>query len=144
MPSNKPKKAAGAGQRSSGTRAVPAKPKTAAAEPQLPGYTVIAASEGSTVKPDSKGRILIGEAVRFAVARGLPKPDAYKPVVGEYGEILLIPVSEIPTRELWLHQNPEANASLDRGIQQAREGKYIRGRSFAEHADADLDAEDEK
>lgn|GEM_PF-576755 len=37
-------------------------------------------------------------------------------------KIILEPMTEVPTREAWLYQNPEAISSLLEGIKQADEG----------------------
>ncbi len=41
----------------------------------------------------------------------------------------------IPPDEAWLYQNPEALASLRRGLQEAAEGKTSYIGSFAQYAD---------
>jgi hypothetical protein len=40
-------------------------------------------------------------------------------MINDEGQILLNPVVSIPERELWLWQNPDALASVKRGIKQA-------------------------
>jgi hypothetical protein len=45
----------------------------------------------------------------------------------------------IAARELWLFQNALALASVQRGIEDAREGRTIEGESFAQYADIDID-----
>ncbi|MFM6309776.1 MAG: hypothetical protein ACKPGB_16195, partial [Dolichospermum sp.] len=59
-----------------------------------------------------------------------------------FGQILLDPVDpvvNISERELWLWKNPEAMASLQKGIQEAAAGELNDLGSFAEYADLDID-----
>lgn len=81
------------------------------------------------VRPDSKRRLTLGKAmsgldedVRFDIYRN---PD---------GQIVLDPQVSIPASEAWLYRNPEALASVRRGLQDIAEGRvaYV---SFAEYAD---------
>lgn len=39
------------------------------------------------------------------------------------GKIVLDPMKAVPEREAWLYQNPEALASVKRGLKDAAEGK---------------------
>lgn len=71
----------------------------------------------STVKEDARGRVTISGV------RRTHKPDAYKQYVNEHGEILLVPIREIPERELWLYQNPAALQSVLQGIAEAAAGQ---------------------
>jgi glycine cleavage system aminomethyltransferase T len=80
------------------------------------------------VQPDSRGRLSIG-----AVAKG----KSYRVMVNNDGQILLDPVVAIPERELWLWQNPEAIASVQRGIQQAADGELNDMGDFSQYAEAD-------
>ncbi|HEY9723293.1 MAG TPA: hypothetical protein V6D47_14885 [Oscillatoriaceae cyanobacterium] len=74
----------------------------------------------STIREDSRGRVTL-------TGSGRPhKPDAYKQYVNEFGEILLIPIKEIPERELWLWRNTAAMASVQRGLEQSASGKTTR------------------
>ncbi|NJK30565.1 MAG: hypothetical protein HC851_22915 [Acaryochloris sp. RU_4_1] len=82
------------------------------------------------VQPDSRGRLSIG-----AVTKG----KNYRVMVNEAGQILLDPVVAIPERELWLWQNPEAIASVQRGIEQAARGDLHEMGSFAQYADLELE-----
>ena len=41
----------------------------------------------------------------------------------ENGKIVLEPMEAIPEREMWLHKNPDALASVLRGLKDAQNGK---------------------
>ena len=41
----------------------------------------------------------------------------------EDGKIVLEPMETIPEREMWLHKNPDALASVLRGLKDAQNGK---------------------
>lgn len=77
--------------------------------------------EVTTVHPDKQGRIPV--SVRSVVKSCGIKADAYKQYVGKHGEILLIPVAEIPLRELWVHRNPEVRVAIERGLAQSAQGQ---------------------
>jgi hypothetical protein len=82
------------------------------------------------VQPDSRGRLSIG-----AAARG----KSYRVMVNDDGQILLDPVVAIPERELWLWKNPEAIASVQRGIQQAADGDLHDMGSFSQYAEVEVE-----
>ena len=77
-------------------------------------------------KADSKGRVTLGAEyanMQFVVSR-------------EEGNVIrIIPAETVPAREAWLFNNPEANASVMRGLAQARAGQS------AEAPDLEADAE---
>lgn len=80
--------------------------------------------------PDAQGRIVIGKehaGQTFSIER---MPD---------GDIVLHPVMVIHQREAWLYNNPEALASLKRGIEQAGTEEPVYLGSFAEYADDEDD-----
>jgi hypothetical protein len=60
---------------------------------------------------------------------------------GSDGTIVLTPVAVIPKRELWLWQNPEALASVRRGLEQSARGEGISLGSFAQYLDNQDDEE---
>ena len=65
------------------------------------------------VSADDRGRVALGptqKSATYAVARK------------DFGQILLTPVTSIPTHELWIHQNPAALAAVMQGIVEARSG----------------------
>ncbi len=84
------------------------------------------------VEPDSRGRFSIG---------AIAKSKTYRVQVNDAGQILLDPVVAVPERELWLWQNPEAIASVKRGIEQAGAGEVHDLGSFAQYANVDLEDE---
>jgi hypothetical protein len=57
----------------------------------------------------------------------------------DVGQILLSPEIGVPLHEAWLYKNPEALASVRRGLQDAAEGKVRDLGSFAEFADDEID-----
>jgi len=72
----------------------------------------------NTVKilhPDAKGRITLG-----AMAKGI---SSYRMTKDEHGRLVLEPFVEIPERERWLYNNPEALASVKQGIADAKAGR---------------------
>ena len=80
---------------------------------------------------DSRGRLTLGQVV---------KGKSYRVMINNEGQILLDPVVSIPERELWLWQNPDALASVKRGIEQA---STEQGRDLGDFSQyADLEVED--
>ncbi|WP_218082911.1 hypothetical protein [Anthocerotibacter panamensis] len=79
---------------------------------------------------DSRGRLTLGQ---------IAKDKKYRVLVNDAGQVLLDPVVSIPERELWLWNNPEALASVQRGLQQAAEGKGRYLGSFAQYADLEIE-----
>jgi hypothetical protein len=82
-----------------------------------------------SVELDSRGR---GSIVKPSEIRPGVR---YRKYQAEDGVIVLRPVVEIPANEVWVFQNPERLAAIDRGMAQSQAGRVVRGRSFTEHAD---------
>jgi hypothetical protein len=88
-------------------------------------------------------RLHIDSRSRISIAAFIPKGmqisslKAYQ----EGDRIILEPMAEIPARELWLHQNKDAMASLDKGLEDAEAGKVHDLGSFAQFADDELEIE---
>lgn len=82
------------------------------------------------VEPDSRGRFSIG---------AIAKSKTYRVQVNDAGQILLDPVVAVPERELWLWQNAEAIASVQRGIDQAAAGKLQEMGDFAQYAEIEVE-----
>ena len=75
---------------------------------------------------DTKNRITLGTILKkFKSLIGIPIND-FETFVGDKGDILLRPRTAIPSRELWVHQNPEILKSIREGMQDAKEGRITR------------------
>ena len=76
------------------------------------------------VKIDSKNRITLGEIIkRFIAFSKIASIDDFETFIAESGNILLVPRTSIPTRELWVHKNPEIKEAIEEGIKDAQEGR---------------------
>lgn len=78
-------------------------------------YTRIA----NSVKPDPKRRVSLPKVV---VTKGI----TYHIYTNDSGQILLDPQVTIPASEAWLYSNPEALASVRRGLADAAAGRVSR------------------
>jgi len=67
------------------------------------------------------------------------KSTEYRIFTNNLGQILLDPVSNIPEREQWLWQNPEALASVQRGLEQAAKGEVHDLGDFSQYQDLDIE-----
>jgi hypothetical protein len=65
-----------------------------------------------TLRPDSKGRITLGK-----LAEGISSFRAHRE---SDGRVVLEPYVEIPLSTHWLEKNPQAKASVLRGIEDAK------------------------
>ncbi len=75
---------------------------------------------------DSKKRITLKEKVIKEPPLGNMEIDAFEILIGSEGDILLRPLANIPSKELWVHQNPEIRESVQRGIQDVKEGRVVK------------------
>lgn len=78
-----------------------------------------------TLRPDSKGRITLGN-----LASGASCFKAYK---DKKGRIVLEPQVEVPAIEAWLWKNPVAMRTVQKGLKDSAEGKLIERGSFAQY-----------
>jgi len=74
--------------------------------------TIVAES----VKPDAKKRVVLPKVL---VGEGI----TYHIYTNKFGQIVLDPQVTIPASELWLFNNPDALASVQRGLADAAQGK---------------------
>ena len=91
------------------------------------------AAYGSPVRTsnaDSKGRVVLGAQFANKMFRVSEQPD---------GNLLLEPVVAVHEREAWLYHNPEALASVRRGIEESKAGKGEYLGSFSKYANDNKD-----
>ena len=69
-----------------------------------------------SVKPDAKKRVLLQ---KVQIREGI----RYHVYTNSFGQILLDPQVTIPASEVWLFTNPDALASVKRGLSDAAQGK---------------------
>ena len=72
---------------------------------------------------DSKKRITIGSKILKEEPLNHMEVNAFEIFIGDEGDILLKPMANIPSRELWIYQNPEVIKSIQKGLQDVREGR---------------------
>ncbi len=78
------------------------------------------------VKPDTKKRVVLPKAL---VKEGI----TYHVYTNSEGQIILDPQVTIPASELWLFENKDALASVDRGMAESMNGQAIKRGSFAKY-----------
>jgi hypothetical protein len=81
---------------------------------------------GKPVTPDSRKRVVLPKTV---VREGV----TYYVYHNSLGQIILDPQASIPASELWVFENKDVLASIDKGIRESLIGKTIDRGSFAEH-----------
>ena len=79
-----------------------------------------------SVKPDNRKRVILPKAL---IKEGI----TYHIYINSVGQIVLDPQVTIPASELWLFENKEALASVDRGMAESMDGQAINRGSFAKY-----------
>jgi len=74
--------------------------------------------EVGTKTVDSRNRLTLGDLLE-----GYKRVRLYK---NDRGEVLLQPIVEIPSSELWLFENKDALESVRKGLKDASEGKITK------------------
>ena len=72
---------------------------------------------------DSKKRITLKDKVMKEPPLEHMKIDAFEIHIGDEGDILLRPMANIPSKELWIYRNPKVLKRIQRGLQDAQDGK---------------------
>ena len=75
---------------------------------------------------DSKNRITLRDKVMKEPPLDRMEIDAFKIFLGDEGDILLRPMANIPSKELWVHQNPDALESIQRGKRDIKKGRVTK------------------
>jgi hypothetical protein len=82
---------------------------------------------GKPVAPDSRKRVVLPKTV---VREGV----TYFIYHNSLGQIVLDPQASIPASELWVFENKDILASVDRGMRESVKGKTVSRGSFAKRA----------
>jgi hypothetical protein len=83
------------------------------------------------VRPDAKGRITLGRLTKGVSGYTVTETKDHK--------LILEPQVEIPAREKWLFENKTALKKVERGLQDAAEGRLSKKGSFSKFADDDIE-----
>lgn len=83
------------------------------------------------LRPDAKGRISLGK-----LARGV---SSFRAHLTEDGTIVLQPYAEVPAREKWIFDNPEALNSVRAGLSDAATGTTVSRGSFSRYIEDKID-----
>jgi hypothetical protein len=82
---------------------------------------------GKPVTPDSRKRVVLPKTV---VREGV----TYYVYHNSLGQIVLDPQASIPASELWVFENRDVLASIDRGMRESLKGKTVSRGPFAKRA----------
>ncbi len=78
------------------------------------------------VKPDTKRRVVLPKTL---VKEGI----TYHIYTNSEGQIILDPQVTIPASELWVFENKDILASIDKGMAESADGQVIKRGSFAKY-----------
>ena len=81
------------------------------------------------IRPDSKGRITLG-----SLAKGV---SGYTVTETKDHMLILNPLVEIPACETWLFKNKQAIKSVEKGLEDAENGRVSARGSFSKYIDED-------
>ena len=84
-------------------------------------------------------RLPIDTRKRICLSKLLPKGNIHAVMAHKKGnKIILELMTEVPTHESWLYENPKALKSIQKGIKDAKEGKLKDRPSYAEFANDEI------
>ena len=84
---------------------------------------------------DTKNRVTLGALLKkFKIFLGISIND-FETFVGDQGDILLRPRTAIPSRELWIHQNPEIKKDIAEGIKDIEQGRSTKVKDVSKFLD---------
>ena len=84
-----------------------------------------------SIRPDPKKRVVLPKIL------AMDEDVTYRVYVNRSGQIFLDPQVTISASELWLFQNKEALASVDKGMVESTSGQVINRGSFAKYVKKD-------
>lgn len=90
---------------------------------------------GLSSRLDTRNRITLGQALAMLGILRKHKIDEFEILLGSTGDILLRPRTSIPSRELWIHQDPKAMETLQKGLKDAAEGRLTRVKNLGKFID---------
>jgi len=79
------------------------------------------------VRPDAKGRVSLGRLAKDV--------SSFRVGTDSEGRIWLEPYAEVPAREKWLFENPEALARVKRGLADSAAGRTKAMGGFSRYVD---------
>lgn len=71
---------------------------------------------------DSKNRITLGNKITKEIPLNDMEIDSFEIFIGDEGDILLRPMANIPSKELWIYQNPNVLKRIQKGLRDAQAG----------------------
>lgn len=84
---------------------------------------------------DTKNRVTLGTILKkFKILSGITIND-FETFVGDKGDILLRPRTAIPSRELWMHQNPKIKEDIVAGIKDIEQGRSTKVKDVSKFLD---------
>jgi hypothetical protein len=94
------------------------------------------------VSIDDKNRVVLKKAIdmlRQQFGQEVESGIRFAVACNSAGQILLSPETLIPLHEAWLYKNKGALESVQRGLEDAKKGRIKKARSFAKHAQDNID-----
>lgn len=85
--------------------------------------------EVAETRADAKDRIVLGRRIAHKVR-------LYRVYENDSGQIILDPLETVPAHEAWLFKNKKASTSVIKGLEDARQGRFVKRREdFSKYVD---------